>query len=120
MKTQYFKFILLIQLFVLVSLSGCSEITNTNSDFWFKFFDLYPNPVSSHGSISYNISDEMPLSLTIADNYGREIIRLLDNQIQTKGFNTLNIDFSKFPSGAYSLIMTAGDYTVIKEFTVIK
>jgi hypothetical protein len=120
MKTQYLKFILLIQLLVLVFLSSCNEVTNTNSDFKFKLNGLYPNPVTYIGSISYDIYDEMPVSLTIADNYGREIIRLLDNKIQKKGFINLSFDFRKLPSGVYSLIMTVGGYTVIEGFTVIR
>ena len=66
-------------------------------------FDLaqnYPNPFNPSTKIDYAIPFDGKVSLTIYDNSGKEVAKLVNNTL-TAGYYTATFDASSFASGVY-------------------
>ena len=66
-------------------------------------FDLsqnYPNPFNPSTKIDYAIPFDGKVSLTIFDNSGKEVAKLVNNDL-TAGYYTATFDASSLASGVY-------------------
>lgn len=74
---------------------------------------LYPNPVGSTTSLTYNSTDESPLYIDIIDLTGRKVSSLTLNNIKM-GENTFSINTSFLNKGIYFLRATGAQkvYTI--------
>lgn len=115
MKTYFLKLLNLSIILVLVLICSCNDTVNTelNSGIY-----VFPNPMSSYGQITYYLKSESQITLYISDNYGREVMKLVDNKVQINQHNVY-IDSRKLPSGAYNCVAIIADHVYIKAFTVM-
>ena len=99
-------------------LNGSSAVEPTSGTS-FSLEQNVPNPVSGMTSISYNLSERMPVILTVHDLLGREVARLA-NSTQDMGSHSVKFDASNLPSGTYVYTLNAGGKTVEKTMMVTK
>jgi hypothetical protein len=62
---------------------------------------VYPNPFDQFTSISYNIAADAAVTVVLYDQSGREIKRLVNNEMQVTGSYQLTFDGTSLPVGAY-------------------
>lgn len=78
---------------------------------------IYPNPFDQQTSIAYQIAAPSAVTVAIFDQSGREISRLVNNEIQLTGSYQLAFDGTKLPAGAYYCqVMIDGKRQVEKLF----
>lgn len=87
----------------------------------FSLEQNYPNPFNPSTSISYSVSRECMVRLTIYDAMGHEIGSYV-NSVQTPGIYTVKVDMSKIArsSGAYFYRLTAGAYSLTRKMLLLK
>ena len=86
----------------------------------FSLSQNYPNPFNPRTRISFAIPYESKVNLIIFDITGREVIRLINNEIKKEGYYEAELDGSKLASGIYFYRITAGDFSETKRMTLIK
>ena len=86
----------------------------------FSLSQNYPNPFNPRTRISFAIPYESKVNLIIFDITGREVIRLINNEIKKEGYYEAELDGSKLASGIYFYRITAGDFSETKMMTFIK
>jgi|GEM_PF-396407 glucose/arabinose dehydrogenase/PIN domain nuclease of toxin-antitoxin system len=79
----------------------------------------YPNPFNPVTTISYRLSQQQQVNLTVYDAAGRRIATLVDGE-QGAGRYTLPFDASGFASGIYFVRFSAGDVLSTQKLTLIK
>ena len=79
----------------------------------------YPNPFNPTTAISYQLSDDSQVELTIYDLAGKKIKTLI-NEYQSAGYHTVNWTASIFPSGIYLYSLIAGDFIETKKMLFMK
>ncbi|MGB3080647.1 MAG: T9SS type A sorting domain-containing protein, partial [Saprospiraceae bacterium] len=72
---------------------------NTNQRL--KGIAVYPNPFDQLTSISYNITADAAVTVVLYDQSGKEIKRLVDNEMQNTGSYQLTFDGTSLPVGSY-------------------
>lgn len=78
-------------------------------------FKAYPNPFEKNIQFAFRLSTSGPVTLTIVNQMGQEILRLLDKEIKPMGSHQLNWDVSNLSSGFYfAVIKTATTTKMIK------
>ncbi|MAX79446.1 MAG: hypothetical protein CL843_04625 [Crocinitomicaceae bacterium] len=81
---------------------------------------VYPNPLQDNTTISYEISGDSKVSIFIHDLQGREIARLVDNQMQDAGKYMIDVDASDLGSGIYLCTLRAGSTTKVEKLIIQK
>ncbi|MGA2297196.1 MAG: T9SS type A sorting domain-containing protein [FCB group bacterium] len=117
MKTKNYKLVLLLMVIFSVAFSACSNSVNPDKNI---YFGIYPNPCTSSTQGHFTLTTDMMVTITIADNYGREVLKLTNNKITSKGSYGFIVNCESLPSGVYNCILNAGGKIYIQEFTVIK
>jgi hypothetical protein len=79
----------------------------------------YPNPVRSNSRISYTLSDNSKVKLSVYNVVGKEV-RTLVNTTQSAGQHEVNFDASSLPSGMYICRIQIGNKSVIQKISVAK
>jgi|GEM_PF-925668 len=79
----------------------------------------YPNPFNPSTSISYQLSENSKVRLTIYDITGREIAILIDKQ-QDAGYYRIDFNASNLTSGIYFYELIAGDFRDVKKLVLMK
>jgi len=83
----------------------------------------YPNPFNPSTKISYQLSSNSNVKLTVYDVKGREIAVLV-NEKQSAGNYEINFDSQKpgsqFSSGVYFYRLTAGEFSEVKTMMLVK
>lgn len=118
MNAKYLKYIFIISLSSIIFLSGCSESTNNKQNI--TRASIYPNPFSVKGMLILYLENENPVTITIADFYGREVKKLIDNEVFPSGNKIINIDMTFQSSGVYSCIINCSGEITIVNFSVYK
>lgn len=67
----------------------------------FKLSQNYPNPFNPVTKIDYDIPFESQVSLKIYDMLGREIASMVNNDLQTAGYYTVQLNSANMGSGTY-------------------
>lgn len=80
----------------------------------------YPNPFNPVTVLSYAIPKLSNVTLKIYDVSGREVAILINNQLKTEGYYSLEFDASKLASGIYYYGIEAGDYKATRKMILIK
>ena len=99
------------------NLSGLVEV-GIPADFTLS--QNYPNPFNPVTTISFALPYESKVNLMIFDITGREVMRLINNEIKKEGYYETELDGSKLASGIYFYRITAGDFSETKRMTHIK
>lgn len=85
----------------------------------FQLYSSYPNPFNPTTTISYELSSDMPVNLSVYDISGRKIATLVD-EYQSSGFHSLKWDASEFSSGIYLYQLTSGSLIETEKMLLIK
>lgn len=88
-------------------------------------FESYPNPFNSETIISFNLSKEEKISLTVYDVLGREVMRIIDNKVYSKGKHEVIVNFNKnyylyTVSGVYFYQLKLSNQSITKKLLHIK
>ncbi|MDO9547682.1 MAG: T9SS type A sorting domain-containing protein [Candidatus Marinimicrobia bacterium] len=78
----------------------------------FALKSVYPNPFNPEANISYAIGEEAEVNLVIVDLLGREVRKLLNNEVRSQGNYTVKWDGTNdsgfsLSSGVYFVVMKA-------------
>jgi hypothetical protein len=87
-----------------------------------KVFSLsqnYPNPFNPVTKISYGLPKQSQVTLKVYDVMGREAAVLV-NDLKQPGYYSVDFDGRNFASGVYFYRLTAGSFTDVKRFMLIK
>lgn len=84
-----------------------------------NLFQNYPNPFNPITDISFSISKEMNVKLTIYNTAGVEIQTLVDTYLGS-GIHKYSFDGTNVPSGIYFYKLETPDYTSIKKMILVK
>ena len=80
----------------------------------------YPNPFTSRTTISYALEEENNVSLTVYDLTGKEIVTLIDNELQEVGSHTIPFDGSNLGTGIYFYTLRIGDKVQTQKMILTK
>jgi hypothetical protein len=107
--------------FEFYNLNGTIEIGVPNK---FNVSQNYPNPFNPTTKINFDLPADSKVTLVIYDVTGRQVTKLLNNELRTAGYYTMDFNGSSFASGIYFyrfIAESAGKQTVIsKHMTLIK
>lgn len=85
-------------------------------------FDLsqnYPNPFNPVTKISYEIPEDLNISMKVYDLTGREVAELVNGN-KTAGYHVAEFNGTNISSGIYFVRLIAGNYSSIKKISLIK
>ncbi|MCB0726042.1 MAG: T9SS type A sorting domain-containing protein [Ignavibacteriae bacterium] len=88
----------------------------------FKLSQNYPNPFNPTTKIEYSLPNDGFTVLTVFDNSGREVSRLV-NEFKTSGYYTVSFDGSSLSSGSYFYRLEVKgnkDFTQVKKMILVK
>ena len=84
-----------------------------------QLLSVYPNPFNSRFSIRFQLERDQAVSIVLYDPAGREVMnRPLGNY--TGGYNTLSLNGSALPPGAYYLRFQTRDYSRVIPVRLVK
>jgi hypothetical protein len=88
-----------------------------------KKFDLsqnYPNPFNPSTKIDFELPVDCKVTLKIYDITGREIAVLLNNELRTADYYTIDFNGSSFASGVYFYRLIADKFVQVKKMVLLK
>jgi hypothetical protein len=88
----------------------------------YKLSQNYPNPFNPTTKIEYSLPNDGFALLTVFDNSGREVSRLV-NEFKTSGYYTVSFDGSSLASGSYFYrleIKGNTEFTQVKKMILVK
>jgi len=80
----------------------------------------YPNPFNPTTKINFSIPADSRVSLSIYDISGRLITTLIDNELKSANYYTIEFNASNISSGAYFYSLKANNFSETKKMLVIK
>jgi hypothetical protein len=80
----------------------------------------YPNPFNPSTVISYQLSAVSYVTLKVYDILGREVVSLVNNELQTAGVHKYFFNASGLSSGIYLYKINADGFTSAKKLMLIK
>ncbi len=103
------------------NLNGTIEVGIPNK---FDLSQNYPNPFNPTTKINFDLPADSKVTLVIYDVTGRQVTKLLNNELRTAGYYTIEFNGSSMASGIYFyrfIALTAGKQTVMsKRMALIK
>lgn len=81
--------------------------------------DVFPNPAINHFTISINLTESARVSATIYDVFGREVMTLMDD-ILNSGEHKQEINANGVAPGHYFIKINAGQNSVTKKLIIVK
>ena len=85
----------------------------------FRLDSVYPNPLSSHATISFTLPAAQDVRLAVYDVLGREVAMLADG-VRAAGEQAVAFDASALPSGVYLVRLEAGTVRLVERVTVVR
>jgi hypothetical protein len=79
-----------------------------------------PNPAKDLLNISFSLSADMNVRLSIYDLSGKEIAVIKDAHFNATNHEKLSFNLTNIPSGSYSLVMNANGNIISHSFTIVK
>jgi len=80
--------------------------------------NLFPNPVSSELNVQFNLTENMPLNVTVFNTLGQQV-KVVTNQDFSVGQHTLNVDVANLSNGVYYVRFANGEKQLTSKFTVL-
>jgi hypothetical protein len=103
------------------NLNGTIEVGIPNK---FDLSQNYPNPFNPTTKINFDLPADSKVTLVIYDVTGRQVAKLLNNELRTAGYYTMDFNGSSMASGIYFyrfIAESAGKQTIIsKKMTLLK
>jgi hypothetical protein len=105
--------------------SGPTAITSGEQLWNSVLHPCYPNPFNPMTTISYNLREQVSVTLTIYDVTGREVKRLVDGEVTNSGryekiWDGRDETGRAVASGVYFYRLEAGGFTQTRKMTLIK
>lgn len=85
----------------------------------FEIISNYPNPFNNKTTISYRLSDDNFVRLTVYDLLGREAVQLV-NKYQVPGEYSVPFDAGELASGIYFYKLQAGEFSEMRKMLLLK
>jgi hypothetical protein len=85
----------------------------------FTLYQNFPNPFNPLTKVKFDVSEKMPVTLTLYDVLGKETAKLADGNL-SPGTYEIEFDGSNFPSGVYFYRLRAGDYSKTMKMVLVK
>lgn len=100
------------------TISDVKEIPNVfPSDYSLE--QNYPNPFNPSTKISFSIPEAGNVTLKVYNLLGQEVATVL-NQFMSSGRFEVNFEASDLPSGIYTYVLSAGNFSSVKKMMLIK
>ena len=107
------------------SVDGIDDPGDPTGPYAFKLHQNYPNPFNGRTVISYSLSDNEIVNLTVYSITGQRVIRLVDSERQSPGghiciWDGCDSDGRVVATGIYLYCLHIGDYRATKAMILIK
>lgn len=86
----------------------------------FSLSQNYPNPFNPSTQINFDIPKTTSVTMIVYDILGREVKRLVNNEIKQAGRHNVQFDASSFASGVYFYRIEAGTFVQAKKMVLVK
>ncbi|MCI0448210.1 MAG: T9SS type A sorting domain-containing protein [Chlorobi bacterium] len=86
----------------------------------YRLSQNYPNPFNPITKINYELPKNSRVNLVVYDILGREVIRLVNNEVKEAGRYTATFDALNFASGVYFYRIEAGNFVQSRKMVLIK
>ncbi|MCB0726388.1 MAG: FG-GAP repeat protein [Ignavibacteriae bacterium] len=85
----------------------------------FSLSQNYPNPFNPVTNLEFGISELGLVTIKVYNAVGREVVTLV-NEVKEPGYYTIKFNAANLASGVYFYRMTAGDFSAVKKFILLK
>ena len=85
----------------------------------YSLSDNYPNPFNPATTIAYSLPKESHVVITVYNAIG-QLVKTLVNDDKPAGYYSINFNASGLSSGIYFYRLTAGSFTAVKKFVLMK
>jgi hypothetical protein len=92
-----------------------SEQDNLSTEKFAAKLIMYPNPVSTLGTLQFDLTSQSDVNIQIYDLNGKLVQNMTKNNM-VKGANTINIETAELTNGTYIVRLTAGDMIKTTKF----
>lgn len=86
----------------------------------FKLEQNYPNPFNPTTTITYQLPRSSTVNLTIYNYLGQEVKSLIQNNRQSAGVHTVQVNAADLASGVYIYRLEAGSFNQVRKMVLIK
>ncbi|HRE41472.1 MAG TPA: T9SS type A sorting domain-containing protein [Ignavibacteria bacterium] len=107
----------------IISVTGSMESDNpkgTETPLEYSLSQNYPNPFNPNTKISFSIPKDIKVTLVIYDILGREISKLVNNELKQTGIHTYHFNASRLTSGIYFYSLITNDFKQTKRMVLVK
>ncbi len=80
----------------------------------------YPNPLSNASKFLYSVTAPGMIRISIFDPMGREVSRVINNELHTTGTYEVDFDAAKLSNGTYTFVLSSGSQTATGSMAVQK
>lgn len=80
----------------------------------------FPNPFNPTTTISFRLPEDGRIILTVTDILGREVVRLIDNEIRQAGEHRMFLDASTLTAGVYLYRLTFRDVMLTRRMLLLR
>jgi hypothetical protein len=80
---------------------------------------IYPNPVLNTTTLNYNLPSPSPITITLHDILGREVLRR-ELGIQAEGEHEETLDVSEVPIGSYIVKISTNGENFTSRISVVR
>jgi len=99
------------------NLSGFAEV---GIPLKYNLSQNYPNPFNPTTKIDFALPNDSKVSIKIYDMTGREVMNIMNNELKTAGYYTININPSMLSSGVYFYRMISDKFIETKKMAIVK
>ena len=78
---------------------------------------LFPNPVSSNGTLRLRLKESDQFTINIVDLQGKVIRNIYSGKLK-QGYNTITFSTTEIPKGIYLLVSQSGNYLTTKKLVI--
>jgi hypothetical protein len=103
----------------LASVTGVNDNTSAAVPTAFSLEQNYPNPFNPSTTLQYSVSTTSHVVLEVFNVLGQSVARLVDGNMPP-GIYHATFDASKFSSGIYMYLLTAGDFVQTRKMVLMK
>ena len=96
------------------------KVIELESDFGeMSISEVAPNPVRTTSTININLSQTANITIEMYNAEGKIVATLFDG-LAPAGTKSIEINAAKFNSGAYTLVLRAGQNTITRKVNIVK
>ncbi len=85
----------------------------------YALFQNYPNPFNPSTTIRYSLPHRSYVTLTIFNTLGQQVATLANGEVEA-GYHDVQFNASGLASGMYFYQLTAGEFTQVRKFVLVR